>query len=81
MEVDSVWVQTNLASIKQCVEPESTSALKGPAMAGDMMGRIRELGSERADALRQNSVGTSPSSMQSPVSAESWRLLPIFSSP
>ena len=69
VEVDSAWVRTNLVSIKQCVEPESTSALKGPAMAGDVTGRIRELGSERADALIRNSVAQL-SSTQSSACAE-----------
>ena len=69
VEVGSAWVQTNLASMKQCVGPESTSVLKGPEMADDMIGRIRELGSERVNALIQNSVAQL-SSTQSSACAE-----------
>ena len=42
---------------------------------------IRELGSERADMLRRNSVGAQSESTQPPDCAEFWELLSNFLTP
>jgi len=52
-------------------------------VTGDVivMEGIRELGSERADALRRNSVGAQSESTQPPDCAEFWELLSNFLTP
>jgi len=69
--------------MKQWLEPESTRAETGGIATGDVMETegIRELGSERADALRRNSVGAQSESTQPPDCAEFWELLSNFLTP
>ena len=69
-------------SIKQLEDPESTSAGKdGISYNIKEMEGIRDLGSERADVLRQISFGAQVASMQPPVHVESGRSQTIFLPP
>ena len=70
---------TNLESIKQWLEPESTKAeMRGILRDVIVMEGIRELGSESADTLSVNSFGVQSESIQFPACAELWELLSIF---
>jgi len=77
--VDRECLQVKAESKKQCVDPESTSIWMGIGWRwskaytrGETRGIQRELGSERADALRCiGLVVTQMSSTQLPVYAES----------
>jgi len=66
--------------MKQWLEPESMRAVTGGVVTGDVMEMegIRELGSERADTLRCNSVSAQSESMQPPDCVEFWELLSNF---
>ena len=70
----------NLESTKQCVEPESTSALKITELDKRevITERNRASGSKGAEALRQTSVIARSGSMQPSAHAEFGRLLSIF---
>ena len=69
--------------MKQWLEPESTRVETGGIATGDIieMEGIRELGSERADTLRHNSIGAQLESTQPPACAEFWELLSNFLTP
>jgi len=66
--------------MKQWLESESMRAETGGIATGDIMETegIRELGSERADTLRHNSIGAQSESMQPPACVEFWELLSNF---
>ena len=65
--------------MKQWLEPESTRAeIGGTSRDVMVMEGIRELGSERADALSLNSFGAQSESMQPPACVELWESLSIF---
>ena len=68
-----------LLSTKQCVDPESINVRKGSedCMRGEESRRVRESGSERADALSLTRVALEGSTQPS-ASAESGGLLLIF---
>ena len=69
----------NAESTKQWVEPKSTNAeTAGILRVSKVMEGMRELGSERADVLRQISIGAQSVSMQSPGCVEYWRLWTSF---
>ena len=69
--------------MKQCVEPESTKALKIMVFGKSevVTGKNRALGSKGAEALRQTSSIAWSILSQPEVRAGSKRLLPIFSCP
>ena len=69
--------------MKQCVEPESTKALKIMVLGRSevVTGKNRALGSKGAEALRRTSSIARPILSQPEVRAGSKRLLPIFSRP
>ena len=79
----NLCLDINQGSTKQCVEPESTRALK--IMELDKREVITERnntsGSKGAEALRRTSVIAQSGSTQPSVHAESERLLSIFLSP
>ena len=77
----NLCVAIKRGSTKQCVEPESTSALKIKAEIKTVVTeRNKASGLKGAEALRRTSVARSGST-QPMVRAESKRLLTIFSSP
>ena len=69
--------------MKQCVEPESTKALKIMVFGKSevVTGKNRALGSKGAEALRRTSSIAWSILSQPEVHAGSKRLLPIFSRP
>ena len=73
-------MDTNLESTKQCVEPESTSALK--IMESDkrevITERNRASGSKGVEALRRTSIIAWSGSTQPSARVEFGRLLSIF---
>ena len=73
-------MDTYLELTKQCVEPESTSALKTTESDKRevITERNRASGSKGAEALRQTSVIAQSGSMQPSACAEFRRLLSIF---
>ena len=79
----NLCLDINRGSIKQCVEPESTRALK--ITESDKREVITERnkasGLKGAEALRRTSLIARSGSTQPSVRAESERLLPIFLSP
>src|SRR6202044_13087 len=81
--VINLCLDINRGSIKQCVEPESTRALK--ITESDRREVITERnkasGLKGAEALRQTSLIARSGSTQPSVRAESERLLSIFLSP
>ena len=75
----SVCLFTNAESTKQWVEPKSTNAeTAGILRVSKVMEGMRELGSERADVLRQISIGAQSVSTQSPGCVEYWGLETSF---
>ena len=69
---------TKWLSMKQCVEPESTSARLEVEIVGDVRGIRRELGSERADAFNLNTSFAQFWETQPSACAEDGGLLMIF---
>ena len=77
--MESKCLFTKVVSIKQSEEPESTNVEKaGIVYEAKVMEDIRDIGSERADTLRQISFGAQVGATQPSSCAESWRSLPIF---
>ena len=77
--MESGCLFTKLVFIKQSEELESTNVEKvGMVYEAKVTEGIRDLGSERADALRWISLGAQVGVMQSPSCVESQKSLPIF---
>ena len=80
--VQSLWMEVNVESRKQCVEPESTRVVKiifGTEV--EVSWSVKEFGLERADALRRSSAIALTRSTQPWSGAGAQGLLPIFLAP
>ena len=80
--VQSLWMEVNTESRKQCVEPESTKVgMVIPGTKVVVSWSVKEFGLERADALRHRSTEAPTRSMQPWSGAGAKGLLPIFLAP
>ena len=80
--VRSLWMEVNVESMKQCVEPESTRVVMiifGTEV--EVSWSVKEFGLERADALRRSSAIAPTRSTQPWSGAGAQGLLPIFLAP
>ena len=80
--IQSLWMEVNVESRKQCVELESTRV--GMIIFGtevEVRWSVKEFGLERADALRRSSAVAPTRSTQPWSSAGAQGLLPIFLAP
>ena len=79
LQVQRLCLEMNFESRKQCVDLESMRVMMSESGIWlEVSHNVRELGSERVDALSLNSVSAPMVSTQSSVSAESRGLLSDF---
>ena len=79
LRVQSYCLETNVASMKQCAELESTSvAMVTEGIRSDVSCKVKGFGLERVDALRHSSTEAPMRLMQPWSSARAEGLLPFF---
>ena len=80
--VQSLWMEVNTESRKQCVEPESTRVgMVIPGTKAEVSWSVKEFGLERVGALRHSSTEALTRSTQAWSGAGAKGLVPIFLAP